>query len=556
MRRTKRRLGEMLIEAGLITTSQLDEALEQKRPGEKLGDTLIRLNHITETQLIQMIHEQLHVPIIELYAQDINVTVTKLVPKALAQKHDVMPYQLIGNTLHIATADPLDLIAIDDVRLQTGMNIEIGISTREQIRKTISRYYEMDHSLVEILKEDAPEQERQDTNNRDDAPIIRLVNQIFLSAIDQRASDIHFDPHEKQLHVRFRIDGDLRTETIYPKKIQSVMLTRLKVMSNLDITESRLPQDGRIKYTLRNRAYDFRVSTLPTMYGEKIVIRVLDSSQGLTDLTKLGFGERNEQAYREMLKRPNGIILITGPTGSGKSSTLYASLVELNDETKNIITVEDPVEYQLDGINQVQVNSKVGLTFASGLRSILRQDPNIVMVGEIRDTETAEIAIRASLTGHLVLSTLHTNSAISSITRLVDMGVEPFLVAASTTGLVAQRLVRRVCRDCCQAEPVSKSEQRLFEAEGVQIEQIVRGKGCASCNSTGYRGRLAIHEVIPINEGLRRMIMNQATESEMVEYAKSQGATFLLADGLEKVAAGLTTTEEILRTVITESAYD
>lgn len=556
MRRTKRRLGEMLIEAGLITTSQLDEALEQKRPGEKLGDTLIRLNHITETQLIQMIHEQLRVPIIELYAQDINVTVTKLVPKALAQKHDVMPYQLIGNTLHIATADPLDLIAIDDVRLQTGMNIEIGISTREQIRKTISRYYEMDHSLVEILKEDAPEMDRQETMNRDDAPIIRLVNQIFLSAIDQRASDIHFDPHEKQLHVRFRIDGDLRTETIYPKKIQSVMLTRLKVMSNLDITESRLPQDGRIKYTLRNRAYDFRVSTLPTMYGEKIVIRVLDSSQGLTDLTKLGFGERNEEAYREMLKRPNGIILITGPTGSGKSSTLYASLVELNDETKNIITVEDPVEYQLDGINQVQVNSKVGLTFASGLRSILRQDPNIVMVGEIRDTETAEIAIRASLTGHLVLSTLHTNSAISSITRLIDMGVEPFLVAASTTGLVAQRLVRRVCRDCGQAEPVSKSEQRLFEAEGIHIDRIVRGKGCSSCNSTGYRGRLAIHEVIPINEGLRRMIMNQATESEMVEYAKSQGATFLLADGLEKVAAGLTTTEEILRTVITESAYD
>lgn len=546
----------MLIEAALITTSQLDEALEQKRPGEKLGDALIRLNYITETQLIQMIHEQLHVPIIELYSYDINVTVTKLVPKALAQKHDIMPFELNGNTLHVATADPLDLIAIDDVRLQTGMNIEIGIATREQIRKTISRYYEMDHALVEILKEDAPENERQETISRDDAPIIRLVNQLFLSAIDQRASDIHFDPHEKQLHVRFRIDGDLRTETVYPKKIQSVMLTRLKVMSNLDITESRLPQDGRIKYTLRNRAYDFRVSTLPTMYGEKIVIRILDSSQGLTDLTKLGFGKRNEQAYRDMLKRPNGIILITGPTGSGKSSTLYASLKELNDETKNIITVEDPVEYQLNGINQVQVNSKVGLTFASGLRSILRQDPNIVMVGEIRDTETAEIAIRASLTGHLVLSTLHTNSAISSITRLVDMGVEPFLVAASTTGLVAQRLVRRVCRDCGQVEPVSKSERSLFDAEGVHIDQIVRGKGCSSCNFTGYRGRLAIHEVIPIDEGLRRMIMNQSTESEMVDYAKSQGATFLLSDGLEKVAAGLTTTEEILRTVITENAYD
>lgn len=545
-----------MIDAGLITDTQLDEALEKKRTGEKLGDALMRLNYLTETQLIQMLHEQLNVPVITLYDQDINMTVTKLVPKAIAQKHDIMPLELKGNTLRIATADPLDLIAIDDVRLQTGMNIEVGITTREQIRKTISRYYEMDHSLIEILKDEAPDIETKETIDRDDAPIIRLVNQLFLSAIDQRASDIHFDPHEKQLHVRFRIDGDLRTETVYPKKIQSVMLTRLKVMSSLDITETRLPQDGRIKYTLRGRPYDFRVSTLPTMYGEKIVIRVLDSSQGLTDLSKLGFGEHNERLYRDMLSRPNGIILITGPTGSGKSSTLYASLKEVNDETKNIITVEDPVEYQLDGINQVQVNAKVGLTFASGLRSILRQDPNIVMVGEIRDTETAEIAIRASLTGHLVLSTLHTNSAISSITRLVDMGVEPFLVAASTTGLVAQRLVRRVCRDCGKPEPVSKREQTLFDEAGVTIHQVIRGHGCSSCNFTGYRGRLAIHEVVPIDEGLRRLIMNQATESEMVEHAKQGGAIFLLEDGLEKVASGLTTTEEILRTVITESAHD
>lgn len=542
----------MLTEAGLITNEQLEEALAQKRRGEKLGDTLMRLHYLTETQLIQVLHEQLNVPIIALYSQDINVSVTKLVPKVIAQKHDIMPIELQGNTLFIATADPLDLIAIDDVRLQTGMNIEVCITTREQIRKTISRYYEMDASLIEILKDEVPELERQDTATRDDAPVIRLVNQLFLSAIDQRASDIHFDPHEKQLHVRFRVDGDLRTEAVYPKKIQSVMLTRLKVMSNLDITESRLPQDGRIKYKLRDRPYDFRVSTLPTMYGEKIVIRVLDSSEGLTDLTKLGFGDHNERVYRDMLKRPNGIILITGPTGSGKSSTLYASLKELNDESKNIITVEDPVEYQLDGINQVQVNAKVGLTFASGLRSILRQDPNIVMVGEIRDTETAEIAIRASLTGHLVLSTLHTNSAISSITRLVDMGVEPFLVAASTSGLVAQRLVRRVCRDCSHAQPVSKREQELFDAERVAIAHVIRGNGCASCNFTGYRGRLAIHEVVPIDEELRRLIMNQATEAEMVEHAKRAGARFLLADGLEKVAQGLTTTEEILRTVITE----
>ncbi|WP_114569922.1 GspE/PulE family protein [Exiguobacterium flavidum] len=549
----RKRLGEMLIEEGLVTTAQVDEALSAKRNQEKLGDTLLRLGHLTEQQLIEALHHQLKIPIITLYNYPLDVSVTKLVSKDIAQRHQLVPVSREDNRLLIAMADPMDLLAIDDLRLQTGLMIEVGLSTREEIRRTIMKYYDVDKSLLELLdSEEFAELSEREVVAREDAPIIRLVNQILDSAITQRASDIHLDPQEGSLTVRIRIDGELRTENTYPKKIQNVITTRLKVMSELDITESRLPQDGRIKYYHNEVPYDFRVSTLPTVYGEKIVIRILDASNANISLSKIGFSAKNEHHFREMLKRPNGIILITGPTGSGKSSTLYASLNELNDETRNIITVEDPVEYQVDGINQVQVNSKIGLTFASGLRSILRQDPNVVMVGEIRDIETAEIAIRASLTGHLVLSTLHTNSAVSSITRLIDMGVEPFLVAASVTGLVAQRLVRKVCRDCSEPQPVSKREAELFAQEGIEAELVMRGSGCSSCNMTGYRGRLAIQEVIVIDEALRRMIMNQASEGEVTAYVKSQGHRLLLADGLAKVASGVTTTEEILRTVITE----
>lgn len=550
----RKRLGEMLLEESVVTEAQIEEALSVKRTSEKLGDTLLRLGHLTEQQLIEALHHQLKIPVIQLYNYPVDVAVTKLISKELAQRHTLVPVYREGNRLFIAMADPMDLIAIDDLRLQTGLMIEVGLATRDEIRRTILKYYDIDSSLRELLESDEMtiSDTSRDTVTREDAPIIRLVNQILENGISQRASDIHMDPQETSLSIRIRIDGELRTENNYPKQIQNILTTRIKVMSELDITETRLPQDGRIKFLHNGVAYDFRVSTLPTVYGEKVVIRILDSSNSNISIAKIGFSERNEQQFREMLKRPNGIILITGPTGSGKSSTLYAALNELNDETRNIITVEDPVEYQVDGINQVQVNSKIGLTFASGLRSILRQDPNVVMVGEIRDIETAEISIRASLTGHLVLSTLHTNSAVSSITRLIDMGVEPFLVAASVTGLIAQRLVRRVCRDCGEVQPLSKREEELFAQEGITATTVMRGQGCSSCNMTGYRGRLAIQEVVVVDESLRRMIMNQSTESEITMYVRSQGQRLLLADGLAKVAQGITTTEEILRTVISE----
>lgn len=550
----RKRLGEMLLEESVVTEAQIEEALSVKRTTEKLGDTLLRLGHLTEQQLIEALHHQLKIPVIQLYNYPVDVAVTKLISKDLAQRHTLVPVYREGNRLFIAMADPMDLIAIDDLRLQTGLMIEVGLATRDEIRRTILKYYDIDSSLRELLESDEMtiSDTSRDTVTREDAPIIRLVNQILENGISQRASDIHMDPQETSLSIRIRIDGELRTENNYPKQIQNILTTRIKVMSELDITETRLPQDGRIKFLYNSVAYDFRVSTLPTVYGEKVVIRILDSSNSNISISKIGFSERNEQQFREMLKRPNGIILITGPTGSGKSSTLYAALNGLNDETRNIITVEDPVEYQVDGINQVQVNSKIGLTFASGLRSILRQDPNVVMVGEIRDIETAEISIRASLTGHLVLSTLHTNSAVSSITRLIDMGVEPFLVAASVTGLIAQRLVRRVCRDCGEVQPLSKREEELFAQEGIEATTVMRGRGCSSCNMTGYRGRLAIQEVVMVDEVLRRMIMNQSTESEITMYVRSQGQRLLLADGLSKVAQGITTTEEILRTVISE----
>ncbi|MCT4778760.1 MULTISPECIES: GspE/PulE family protein [Exiguobacterium] len=550
----RKRLGEMLLEESVVTEAQIEEALSVKRTTEKLGDTLLRLGHLTEQQLIEALHHQLKIPVIQLYNYPVDVAVTKLISKELAQRHTLVPVYREGNRLFIAMADPMDLIAIDDLRLQTGLMIEVGLATRDEIRRTILKYYDIDSSLRELLESDEMmiSDTSRDTVTREDAPIIRLVNQMLENGISQRASDIHMDPQETSLSIRIRIDGELRTENNYPKQIQNILTTRIKVMSELDITESRLPQDGRIKFLYNGVAYDFRVSTLPTVYGEKVVIRILDSSNSNISIAKIGFSERNEHQFREMLKRPNGIILITGPTGSGKSSTLYAALNELNDETRNIITVEDPVEYQVDGINQVQVNSKIGLTFASGLRSILRQDPNVVMVGEIRDIETAEISIRASLTGHLVLSTLHTNSAVSSITRLIDMGVEPFLVAASVTGLIAQRLVRRVCRDCGEVQPLSKREEELFAQEGISATTVMRGRGCSSCNMTGYRGRLAIQEVVMVDESLRRMIMNQSTESEITMYVRSQGQRLLLADGLAKVAQGITTTEEILRTVISE----
>src|SRR5699024_9796784 len=378
-----------------------------------------------------------------------------------------------------------------------------------------AKYYELQQSLDDAMGDVLPEETVEEAGITDeDSPIVRLVNQIISNAVAQRASDIHFDPQEIELKIRYRIDGVLRTERTLPKHMQSVMIARLKIMANLNITESRVPQDGRIKLNVNFKPIDIRISTLPSVYGEKIVMRILDLGNALDQLDKIGFSKRDEKTFRKMIKKPNGIILITGPTGSGKSSTLYAALNQLNDETVNIITVEDPVEYQIAGVNQVQVNDAVGMTFARGLRSILRQDPDIVMVGEIRDLETAQISVRASLTGHLVLSTLHTNSAVAALTRLIDMGVEPFLISSSLTGVVAQRLVRRVCRDCMESVEPTVREKEIFTEMKVDITRVNRGKGCPSCNDTGYRGRIAIFEILRIDDYIRELIMEEASANK------------------------------------------
>src|SRR5690625_6338 len=548
MMQARKRLGDLLVDAGLITPEQLQKALAEKAPDEKLGDTLLREGYITELQLIEVLEFQLGVPHINIHQYPIEQETIQLVPKELAKRFQVMPIRTEGNQLFVAMADPMDYFAIEELRMATGFQIVPGIATKDSLQRTIAKYYDFQESLDEALDDITPEESVEEAGITDeDSPVVRLVNQIISNAVTQRASDIHFDPHELELLIRYRIDGVLMTERTLPKHMQNVMIARLKIMANLNITESRLPQDGRIKMTVNFKPIDIRISTLPSVHGEKIVMRILDLSSALDRLDKIGFTEKNEQIFRTMISKPNGIVLITGPTGSGKSSTLYAALNQLNNDAVNIITIEDPVEYQLAGVNQVHVNEAIGMTFARGLRSILRQDPDIVMIGEIRDFETAQIAIRASLTGHLVLSTLHTNSAVAALTRLIDMGVEPFLIASSLSGVVAQRLVRRVCRDCAVEEAPTEREQELFSQANIEIEKLLRGRGCPSCNQTGYRGRIAIHEVLTIDDDIRQLIMEAASASKIRQYVRERGMLFLQDDGLKKVQEGITTTEEVLR---------
>jgi type IV pilus assembly protein PilB len=554
MKHTRKRLGDLLVEAGLITEEQLQHALKEKAPGQKIGDALLQRGLITEQQLIEVLEVQLGIPHISLYGYPFDTNLFSLVPKEMAMRNLMIPIKKDGDKLYVAMADPMDFFAIDDLRLSTGFQIEAVLATKDDIIRSINKYYDIDEEFDELIdsgqKGEKPSDETAIMD--EDSPIVRLVNQIISNAVMQKASDIHIDPQETKVVIRYRIDGLLRVERVLPKNMQSYLTARIKIMSNLDITESRIPQDGRIKINLDLRPVDLRVSTLPTVHGEKIVLRILDLGNALIDLDKIGFNQLNLSRFIKMIERPNGIVLITGPTGSGKSSTLYAALNRLNREEVNIITIEDPVEFQLEGISQIQVNPNIGLTFATGLRSILRQDPNIIMVGEIRDKETVEVAIRASLTGHLVLSTLHTNDALSSINRLIDMGMEPFLVATSLSGIVAQRLIRKVCRDCAEPHDPTNREIEIFARRGLKIDRIMRGKGCASCNMTGYKGRIAIHEVVTINEDMRRAIMTDDSLAKLRQIAIKNKTIFLLDDGLLKVKQGLTTTEEVLRVTISE----
>jgi type IV pilus assembly protein PilB len=546
----RKRLGDLLVESGLISEEQLQNALkEQKRLNMRLGDVLITQNYITEQQLIEVLEFQLGIPHIQLYRQKIETKVINLIPQKLAVQHSVLPIRVEGNKLILAMADPMDYFAIDELRMTTGLRIEPAIASKDELLRAIKRYYGMQESVDQIMSniQIKASEETKALTVEDDSPVVKTVNQIIIQAVNMGASDIHIDPQEDSLRIRYRVDGLMRTERTLPPHMQSVIVARVKIMADMNVAERRLPQDGRVEMDVEFRKVDIRIATLPTIHGEKVVMRILDLGNALTEVEKLGFSEHNLQLFSRNILQSNGVLLITGPTGSGKTTTLYSALTKLNKDEANIITIEDPVEYQLQGINQVMVNTVTGLTFARGLRSILRQDPNIIMVGEIRDVETAEISVRAAMTGHLVLSTLHSNSAVNSITRLMDMGVEPFLVASAVNCIIAQRLVRKVCKNCSATYIPSEEEEKIMLEHGHKIELMKKGKGCEICGRTGYKGRLGIHEVLQIDDTLRSMIIQKKPDSEYKIYAEQHGLITILKDGIEKVAAGQTTLLEVYR---------
>ncbi|MFR9711693.1 GspE/PulE family protein [Paenibacillus sp. MB22_1] len=550
----KKRLGELLLESGIITEQQLQAALEeQQRTRKKLGDVLLAQGVLTEHQLIEVLEFQLGIPHVTLSRFQIDTKLSQVIPEQMARRYQVLPIRVDGRKLMVAMADPLDLFIIDDLRMSTGFTIEPAIISRGELQRGIARLYGLQDSMNEMIKDlgagTAQIEVEDAVIQGEDSPVVRLVQQMIEQAVRLGASDIHVDPMETQLAIRYRIDGQLRNERTIPKSMQGVIIARLKILGNLNIAERRLPQDGRIKMLVDGQTIDIRLSSLPTVHGEKIVMRLLDLAEGVKGLDKLGMTEQTLSLFRRMIEKQHGMVLLTGPTGSGKTTTLYSALQHLNREETNIITVEDPVEYTLDGVNQMQVHPAAGLTFARGLRSILRQDPNIIMVGEIRDLETAEIAIRASLTGHLVFSTLHTNDAVSTVVRLRDMGIEPYLIASSLIGIVAQRLVRCICPDCKTAYTPDRQEMIYLERLGIQTDKLYRGNGCGTCGKTGYRGRMAVHEALLISDDLRTAIVEGRSIHELRRMAKEQGMTPLFADGIQKALEGQTTLQEIIREV-------
>ncbi|TDQ38288.1 GspE/PulE family protein [Aureibacillus halotolerans] len=547
----KKRIGDVLIEAGLITETQLSQALEGKREEQKLGDAFVERRWITEEQLLDALEVQMKIPRVDLFSHYIAPHVIRMVPKGFAQKNLVIPVEQNGAVLRVAMHDPLDYFVIEDLRMLTGFQIQPALAKSNELRQALARHYHFDESAEST---DGVHIEDVQTNTsvpEEDAPIIRLVNQMIQLAIDEEASDIHLDPGPHHVVMRYRVDGLLKTIRTVPGQMQNALTARLKIMAQLDITETRLPQDGRIQNYSMFPGTDFRLSVLPTVNGEKIVIRILHRHNDIAHLDKLSLSPSHLDKFKTLLEQPNGFVLVTGPTGAGKSSTLYASLQHLLSDEVNVVTIEDPVEYQLQGVNQVQVNAAVGLTFARGLRTVLRQDPNIVMVGEIRDQETAEIATRAALTGHLVLSTLHTNSAVAAIPRLIDMGIEPYLVVSSLSGVMAQRLVRRICTHCKESYEGSSMDNELMQTHGITCTTFSRGRGCTYCGGTGYKGRIAVHELLVIDDRAREMMMNHASVPDIRAYARSQGMCSLLEDGLDKVRQGVTTVSEILRVTST-----
>jgi type IV pilus assembly protein PilB len=595
------RIGELLLKEKRITTVQLQEALNyQKSNGGKLGLNLIKLGFLKDEEITSLLSRQYGVPSINLSQFDVDPAIIKLIPTDTAQKYEIIPLSRSGATLTIAMTDPTNVFAMDDIKFMTGYNVEPVVASETAVAEAIQRYYpaapprvvverkqekkapriqqeanlnnaatlemvtkaleetasvtEDDVELLEEIEQiDVTSLERQGG----EAPVIRLVNLMLMSAIQKGASDIHIEPYEKEFRVRFRIDGLLYSVMAPPMKFRDAITSRIKIMAKLDIAEKRLPQDGRIKIRFADgeggtKEIDFRVSCLPTLFGEKIVLRLLDKDKLMLDMTKLGFEPAALRKLETAISKPWGMVLVTGPTGSGKTNTLYSSIAKINTLETNIMTAEDPVEFNLVGVNQVQVRENIGLNFAAALRSFLRQDPNIILVGEIRDFETAEIAVKAALTGHLVFSTLHTNDAPSTVSRLMNMGIEPFLVATSVNLICAQRLVRRICADC--KEPLEVPEQAMldagYRADEIKSTKIYIGKGCSTCNKTGYKGRVGLYEVMEINDELRELILVGASALELKKKAVDQGMIMLRRSGLIKVAGGQTTLEEVLRETV------
>jgi len=563
------RIGDKLIKNALITPEQLLEAQRaQKSSGIRLGSQLVKLGHLSEEQLVDFLGNQYGLPSVILKDKNPNPDIVKLIPGNIVQKYNAIPFERVGSTLKVAMTDPTNIFAVDDLKFLTGYSIDVYVTSEESLKWALDNFYDQSASLDDALSSMEDEQgsveiaaEGDEVNvgdlekEADQAPVIKLVNLTLVDAIRKGASDIHIEPFEKFMRIRFRIDGMLYEAMKPPLRLKNALVSRLKIMAKLDIAERRLPQDGRIKLRIQGgKEVEFRVSVLPTLFGEKVVLRILDKSNLQLDMTKLGFEEEALHNFKEGIYKPWGMVLVTGPTGSGKTTSLYSALSELNQIDRNISTAEDPVEFNLAGVNQVQMHEEIGLTFASALRSFLRQDPDIILVGEIRDFETAEIGIKAALTGHLVLSTLHTNDAPSTINRLLNMGIEPFLVASSVNLIVAQRLARKICQECKERDDTSVETliQMGLDPDIAQTAECFVGKGCSVCGNTGFKGRIALYEVMPVSEELKELILMGASGTEIKNEAINQGMKTLRQSGLTKILEGVTSVSEILRTTMAD----
>ena len=565
------RLGELLLRERLITPEQLQTTIEeQQKSGGKFGFNLVKLGYITEVDLIQFLSRQYGIPAFDFAGSEIDREIVNLIPENVAKKYTVLAVDREGPTLVVAMGDPSNLGAIEDIKFLTGYNVKSVVAAENAIADAIEEFYampeeemllddvltEFDDSEIDISSGEIDDFDENDLRKAsDDAPVVKLVNVILTDAIKKGASDIHIEPYEKAFRVRYRVDGVLSEVMKPPMRLRNAIVSRIKIISQLDIAERRLPQDGRIKLKLgKNKEMDYRVSVLPTLFGEKVCLRLLDKSNLQLDMTKLGFHQRALDDFLGAIHKPWGIVLVTGPTGSGKTTTLYSALSDLNKPTENISTAEDPVEFNLFGINQCQMHEDIGLNFAAALRSFLRQDPDIIMVGEIRDYETAEIAIKAALTGHLVLSTLHTNDAPSTVNRLLNMGIEPFLVSSATNCILAQRLARKICSEC--REPVDMPKESLIEAgmppDVAATAQAYHGKGCGVCGGTGYKGRIALYEVMPFTDTMKDLVLNGASAAELKRGMVSEGINTLRLSGLDKLREGVTTLEEVIRVTMAD----